>query len=177
MASPWKFLARLVSPRRQPKEENGPTEVKPDVSANARPSETVADEELNSTDRSVAAEPQSTGLEHSGDVTSGVRGTLDIESATVVGAVDPGPSVNADTAPHGTSDRLQSGEATTRKQSRRSKKGEAVGAAPRPTSAVATRSDDAISLDEEIRLLRDQLTIKLQLQNAQLKRMLERFER
>jgi hypothetical protein len=38
-------------------------------------------------------------------------------------------------------------------------------------------SDDAISLDGEIRLLRDQLARKLRLQNAQLKRMLDRFER
>jgi hypothetical protein len=34
-----------------------------------------------------------------------------------------------------------------------------------------------MSLDKEISLLREQLANKLQLQNAQLKRMLARFER
>lgn len=38
-------------------------------------------------------------------------------------------------------------------------------------------SDDAINLDKEIALLRDQLARKLQIQNTQLKRMLQRFER
>jgi len=37
-------------------------------------------------------------------------------------------------------------------------------------------SSDLMALDEEIRLLRDQLSAKLRIQNAQLKRMLKRFE-
>ncbi|PKA45019.1 hypothetical protein CWR43_04200 [Rhizobium sullae] len=53
-------------------------------------------------------------------------------------------------------------------------RGEAV---PPPSPDAPAVSDDAISLDEEIRLLRDQLARKLQPQNAQLKRMLARFER
>ncbi|CAN7550107.1 hypothetical protein LJR255_003911 [Pararhizobium sp. LjRoot255] len=55
-------------------------------------------------------------------------------------------------------------------------KAEKAEVVPQPSPGVPTVSDDAISLDEEIRLLRDQLARKLQLQNAQLKRMLERFE-
>ncbi|EJZ17856.1 hypothetical protein RCCGEPOP_28634 [Rhizobium sp. Pop5] len=36
---------------------------------------------------------------------------------------------------------------------------------------------NGMSLDDEIRMLRDQLARKLTLQNAQLRKMLERFER
>ncbi|AHF88087.1 hypothetical protein RLEG3_03095 (plasmid) [Rhizobium leguminosarum bv. trifolii WSM1689] len=46
-----------------------------------------------------------------------------------------------------------------------------------PSRAVSAASDDAINLDKEIALLRDQLARKLQIQNTQLKRMLQRFER
>lgn len=48
---------------------------------------------------------------------------------------------------------------------------------PQSSADVPTVSDDTVSLDEEIRVLRQQLAKKLQQQNAQLKRMLERFER
>jgi hypothetical protein len=46
-----------------------------------------------------------------------------------------------------------------------------------PSPAAPTVPNDTISLDEEIKPLRNQLARKLQLQNAQLERMLERFER
>jgi hypothetical protein len=46
-----------------------------------------------------------------------------------------------------------------------------------PSQTISAASEDAINLDEEIRLLRDQLARKLQIQNTQLKRMLQRFER
>ncbi|MHC2302866.1 hypothetical protein ACVJBD_007133 [Rhizobium mongolense] len=72
---------------------------------------------------------------------------------------------------------LQTGEGATRKLRKRGKTAETIEAVPPPSPGVPTVSDDAISLDEEIRLLRNQLARKLQLQNAQLKRMLERFER
>lgn len=53
--------------------------------------------------------------------------------------------------------------------------GEAV--TPPLYPAAPLHFDDALRLDEEIRLLRAQVARKLQLQNAQLKTMLERFER
>jgi hypothetical protein len=45
------------------------------------------------------------------------------------------------------------------------------------SQGARSRSDDTISLDDEIKVLREQLAIKLKIQNAQLKKMLERFER
>ncbi|CDZ31225.1 Hypothetical protein, partial CDS, partial [Neorhizobium galegae bv. officinalis] len=42
MASPWKLLARLVSPRRQQTQEHGSTDdVKPELLAIAKPTETA----------------------------------------------------------------------------------------------------------------------------------------
>ncbi|CDN52135.1 hypothetical protein [Neorhizobium galegae] len=186
MASPWKLLARLVSPRRQQGQELGSTDdVKPDVLAIAKPTETVADNGLNTADPKVDEKPvayeQSEAVsadpDHSEETASGVHGTADIEGARPADAADPVLSDDAGTAAHDAPKPSQTGEAATRKRSRRGKtaaRGEAV--AP-PSPGIPAVSDDAIRLDEEIRLLRDQLGRKLQLQNAQLKRMLERFER
>ncbi|TAU38947.1 hypothetical protein ELI43_31055 (plasmid) [Rhizobium leguminosarum] len=186
MASPWKLLARLVSPRRQQRQEHGSTDdVKPDVLAIAKPTETVADNGLNAADTPVDEKPvayeqseaASADLDHSEETASGVDGTADIEGARPVEAADPALSGDAGTAAHDAPKPSQTAEGATRKRSRQGKteaRGEAV---PLPSPGVPAVSDDAIGLDEEIRLLRDQLARKLQLQNAQLKRMLERFER
>lgn len=120
----------------------------------------------------VSADP-----DNSEETASGVHGTADIESARPVEAADPALSDDADSAARATQKPLQTGEGATRKLRKRGKTAETIEAVPPPSPGVPTVSDDAISLDEEIRLLRNQLARKLQLQNAQLKRMLERFER
>jgi hypothetical protein len=68
-------------------------------------------------------------------------------------------------------------EAAPAKRKRRTKTVEPVVAASKASLAVVAASDDEIGLDDEIRALRGQLVRKLRLQNAQLKKMLERFER
>ncbi|MCV9947444.1 hypothetical protein [Rhizobium sp. BT-175] len=184
MASPWKLLARLVSPRRQQRQEHGPTEdVKPDVLAIAKPKETAADNGLNTADPPVEEKPvadeQSEAVsadpDHSEETASGVHGTADIDGARPVEAADPALSVEAGTAARAPKP-SQTGEGATRKPSTRDKAAAKDEAVPPPSPGVPAVSDDAIRLDEEIRLLRDHLARKLQLQNAQLKRMLERFE-
>ncbi|CDZ33663.1 Hypothetical protein NGAL_HAMBI1145_19450 [Neorhizobium galegae bv. officinalis] len=186
MASPWKLLARLVSPRRQQRHEHGPTDdVKPDVLAIAKPTETVADNGLNTadpkTDEKPVAYEQSEAVsaapDHSEETASDVYGTADIEDARPVEAADPALSDDAGTAARDALKPSQTAEGATRKRSTRHKKAEPIEAVPPPSPTVPAVSDDAIRLDEEIRLLRDQLARKLQLQNAQLKRLLERFER
>ncbi|WP_210012466.1 hypothetical protein [Neorhizobium galegae] len=186
MASPWKLLARLVSPRRQQRQEHGLTDdVKPEVLAIAKPIETAADNGLNAANRPVDEKPVAydrsgavpVDTDRSEETASGVHGTVDIEGARPLDAADPALSDNADTAAHDAPKPSQAGEGATRKRSSRGKKAERVEVVPPPSPGVPTVSDDAISLDEEIRLLRNQLARKLQLQNAQLKRMLERFER
>ncbi|WP_105403313.1 hypothetical protein [Neorhizobium sp. T7_12] len=186
MASPWKLLARLVSPRRQQRQEHGPTDdVKPDILAIAKPVETATDNGLNAADAPVDEKPvayeQSEAVpaapDHSEETASGVHGTADIDGARPVEATDTALSDEAGTAAHDALKPSQAGEGATRKRSTRGKKTEPIEAVPPPSPGVPAVSDDAIRLDEEIRLLRDQLARKLQLQNAQLKRMLERFER
>ncbi|NEJ72862.1 hypothetical protein GR197_20360 [Rhizobium phaseoli] len=128
MASPWKFLARLISPGREQKKENGSTsEATPDASATASLADAVAGEGVNGDDR-----PASDEINHH----------------------DQAVAVAAQVAPH--------------IQRSRGKKAGAI-------SHVSHA--DEISLDEDIRVLRGQLARKLKLQNAQLRKMLERFER
>ncbi|TCU07561.1 hypothetical protein [Rhizobium sullae] len=186
MASPWKLLARLVSPRRQQRREHGPTDdVKPDVLAIAKPTETAADNGLNTADPRVDEKPAlhdqseavSAGPDHSEETASGIHGAADTEGARPVEVADPALSDEAGTAEHDALKPSQTGEGATRKRSTRGQKAAGGEAVPPPSPAVPAVSDDAIRLDEEIRLLRDQLARKLQLQNAQLRRMLERFER
>ncbi|WP_028734537.1 hypothetical protein [Rhizobium leguminosarum] len=175
MASPWKLLARLVSPRRQQRQEHGSTDdVKPDVLAIAKPTETAAKNELNATDRSADEKPVLQG--HSAAV-SVDPDTTDVESATLEKAADPASSNEADITVHAAPKPSKIDESAAGKRSRQAKKAEVVDVDSQPPPRVSIVSDDAISLDGEIRLLRDQLARKLQKQNAQLKRMLERFER
>ncbi|MBY2968036.1 hypothetical protein HF263_32905 [Rhizobium leguminosarum] len=185
MASPWKLLAGLVSRRRQQKQEHGSTDdVKPDVSAIAEPTETAANRS-KAADRAANEKPVTHGQHktvsvashHDEEAVSSVGDTADVESATLAKAVDPALSNEADVAGHPSPKALPVGEGPTRKRSRRSNKATTIAVVLPPSPGVAAVSDDAVSLDGEIRLLRDQLAAKLRLQNAQLKRMLDRFER
>ncbi|MBY5592854.1 hypothetical protein HFO49_36680 [Rhizobium leguminosarum] len=186
MASPWKLLARLVSPRRLQRQEHGSIDdVKPDVLAIAKSTETAANNDLNAAGRPAGEKPVphrhsaavSADADHSEEATSGVDGGADIKGARPVGAANPVLFDDAGTAAHATLKPSQPREGATRKRSRRGKKAERVAVVVPPSLSALTASDDAINLDEEIRLLRDKLARKLQMQNAQLKRMLERFER
>jgi uncharacterized protein YijF (DUF1287 family) len=67
-------------------------------------------------------------------------------------------------------------EGKARKQRGRSKTSEAAVAEPSYPAAEVV-ADGTLSLDAEIRVLKGQLASKLRTQNAQLKKMLERFER
>ena len=183
MASPWKLLARLVSPRRQQRQEHGSIdEMKPELLAIAKPIETAADNGLNTeeppagenpvADDQLEAVPAAT--DHSDDTASSIQGTADSEDSRPAEAADPALSEDAGTVARDALKPLQTGEGVTRKRRK-------VAKSAQPVEAVAlsapTVSDDTISLDEEIKLLREQLAHKVRLQNAQLKRMLERFER
>ncbi|NOV19168.1 hypothetical protein E5S70_24315 [Ensifer adhaerens] len=187
MASPWKLLVRLVSPRRQQGQEQGLTDdVKLDVLAIAKRAEANFDNGLSAADPPVdekaVADEQLEAVpaspEHSEEAAIGLRRTADIECGSPSEAAESvlSDNVNAseDQAPKPSS---HSGEAATRKRSKWAKATKAIGDAPPPAPTAPVASDHVLSLDEEIRLLRDQLARKLRLQNAQLKRMLERFER
>ncbi|MBY5399423.1 hypothetical protein HFN01_31930 [Rhizobium leguminosarum] len=186
MASPWKLLARLVSPRRQQRQEHGSTDdVKPDASAIAEPTETADNNELDGADRPADEKPVLHGHsaavpadpDHSEETASVVDDTTDVESARPMETSDPVLTDEADTDAHAAPKAFRVGEGQTRKRGMRGMKAKTIAVVIPPAPSALTAFDDAINLDEEIRLLRDQLARKLQMQNAQLKRMLERFER
>jgi hypothetical protein len=183
MASPWKLLARLVSPRRRQRQEHGSTDdVKPDLLAIANLTETAGDIRLNTAappvDENPVDDEQSEAVsadpDHSDETASSIHGTADSENARPAEAADSAlfgePGTLAGEAPKPS----QTGEGVTRKRRKLTKSAEPVEAVLPPSAAAP---DDTISLDEEIKVLRSQLAQKLRLQNAQLRRMLQRFER
>ncbi|WP_105370788.1 hypothetical protein [Neorhizobium huautlense] len=185
MASPWKFLARLVSPRRQQGQELDVTdEVTPDGPAIAKSTENPADAMLASTDQPTGEEPPphsepvvaSTAAQHSAAVIS-APGTRDVESTDIAEAADPVRPESSDTADREVLNTAQLRQRVEPGRRRRGKKADVLEVVPPSSADVLVVSDDTLSLDEEIRVLRQQLANKLQQQNAQLKRMLERFER
>ncbi len=185
MASPWKLLARLVSPRRQQRQEHGLTDdVKRDLLAIANLTKTAGDIRLNTAAPPVAEKPVadeqleavSADTDHSDETASSIHGTADSENARPAEAADPAlsdaaPIARAEPKP------LQTNERDTRTRRKLPKSVEPVETVLPPSPAAPAVLDNTISLDEEIKLLRDQLARRLRLQNAQLKRMLERFER
>ncbi|WP_392714044.1 hypothetical protein [Rhizobium ruizarguesonis] len=186
MASPWKLLARLLSPRRQKRQEHGSTDdVKADVLAIAKPTETADNNQLDGAGRPADEKPVLHGHsaavpadpDHSEETASVVDDTTDVESARPIEGSDPALSHEADTDVHAAPKAFRVGEGQTRKRGMRGMKAKTIVVVTPPSPSALTASDDAINLDEEIRLLRDQLARKVQMQNAQLKRMLERFER
>lgn len=187
MASPWKFLSRLVSPGRKQKPDEGTVdEAKPDVLAIAGPTETPAEENFSSANRSTAAElinGEFTDRVSPDTAPSGQAESKDHRTAESVGTdvAEAGGSVSSDE----TDDAVAAPEAanlkpavegTARKQRGRSKKSEAVVAEPSYPAAQVV-ADVTLRLDDEIKVLRGQLARKLRTQNAQLKKMLERFQR
>jgi len=186
MASPWKFLARLVSPRRQKgpagekAEDGAPEEPGTAGSAKQFDGESLDPVDLPGTKSSrplypadgLAAPHGAPGqaVDHHQD--TGQWGSSDVEDVsrpqlpdTVDPPVDSASNVN------------ETSKAAPTKRKGRSRTAKPVVAASKAPPAVLAVSNDETSLDEEIRVLRGQLVRKLRLQNAQLKKMLERFER
>jgi len=192
MASPWKFLERLTSRWQERKEtpDGRTTDVTSGEGTSPEPVEAATDNTQSSSDRLVEGEPQpadqsDAGIavpEHSAKAGSRVQGRVDLESAKLVDAAGPALSDGADftatpihqalTLP--SSKKRPSGKQRQSQEASVAKSVEVVIEIP---TSVPTFSDEVESLDAEIRLLRDQLARKLQLQNAQLRMMLERFER
>ncbi len=162
MASPWKFLSRLVPRRREPKQDDAEVaDKKPDVLALSGPAEIVAEESLS--DSSAAGEADDAAKNVVAAVVAGDRAPSDLPETVLI------PS------PDATDLHLRVG-GKPRKQMGRPRKSEPVDT-PQVPPDVSIPSGDTLSLDDEIRVLRGQLAGKLRVQNAQLKKMLERFER
>ena len=186
MASPWKFLSRLVPRRRESKQDAVVADAKPNVLALSGPVETVAEENLanSSADGGVELSPSAVSdpdLEKPAPVESAVSraddGAGTVVADKVVGDTAPFNLPGTVVIPSPDAANLQLRvESKPRKQLGRGRKPELVDTT-QVLPDVSIPSDDTLSLDDEIRLLRGQLVGKLRLQNAQLRKMLERFER
>lgn len=184
MASPWTFLARLVSPRRQQEQEHDHIEdVKPDVRGSAVSAEESTEESLSSAGQQRGEQPP---LDRT-DVLSAAPGRYEQTGGDVDDAVENDRSGAVEVSGQDLSDTdvsLAPGASTVEKtvetaparRRRRAKQIAGAGVA-KSSPAVPSISYETTSLDGDIRELRRQLATKLRLQNAQLRRMLERFER
>lgn len=153
MASPWKLLTRLVSPRRQQRQENDPVEdVNPGVLAIA--GSTEKPQPFDRTDALSAA------LGPSEEAGSDVHGTLEKDSAEVVEGIGAAFAYGAPKS-------KETVEAASAKRRCRVKTGETPVAVSQISPTARTIPDEMTSLDEEITILRGQLVSTLRLQNAQ----------
>jgi hypothetical protein len=189
MASPLSFLRRLVSRRGEPKQDADKVdEAKPDVLAIAGPTETVAEEGFGDAARPATLEPPrqdpsdpvSAETATVGEAETGTDDTADGVRASIPA---PGGSASANeagiaaTAAHEAAELDPPVAGMTRKRRGHGKNTRPVVVPAEVSQAPRTPSDETISLDEEIKVLRGQLAERLRIQNAQLKKMLERFER
>ncbi|MBX4971018.1 hypothetical protein ABID08_005801 [Rhizobium binae] len=194
MKTPWKFLAELTSRRRAAKEqessighdtdpaaldhesEKTPAPPSIEVPASARYSKAVLVEQVASS----LAEKQDGG--------EAVQASPPPVDGDDVWTPTPSEARRSDASalgPNETSIKVRRGPPPSRRE--RTKGAEANvtarGAAAKregqsvsPSSARDAFFDNVVSLDEDIKKLRSELARKLQLQNAQLKTMLKRFD-
>lgn len=178
MASPWKFLARLMSPQRLQKQEEGAHEGVKETDIDARDpvdgndlAGQPAEDAPPPANRSAAAsvEPSQSDESDGHAAESGVGNSQQrqVNSAQVM--AEAGARL-ADTELKNTAPTAPA------KRNRRVKKVDAVAGGAQILTAPQSPTDEMTSLDDEIRQLRVQLAHRLRLQNAQLKKMLERFE-
>ncbi|WP_426237982.1 hypothetical protein [Pararhizobium sp. DWP1-1-3] len=180
MASPWKFFNRLISPRRQRKQDDTAIGIEPDVAAISEQTDTPVGENVDQPTRETPApfiqiEPFS--AEPKPPIQTGRDGQDTPQSDSDGGAGTSNPATQGIGATIASApSRERSGAKAMGKRRGRAEKIATDEGVSQPAEVVPKISDEII-LDHEIRMLRIQLTSRLRLQNDQLKKMLERFER
>ncbi|MBB3650098.1 hypothetical protein FHX14_006341 [Rhizobium sp. BK619] len=199
MKTPWRFLVDLTSRRRPAKSqesaishdtdpealerEDDPTSARPSLSG--KPSVKADDDKGTPVDQVPVA---SSAVESDPHAARALESPVDIEEPRTAAPDDEAdhPRTEADVSAPKTkaTGKLQNKPAIKRRA--RAKKAEAGVAAQsaiaapedlrsRPSPSRDPFFDEVASLDEDIKKLRSQLAQKLDLQNAQLRKMLERF--
>ena len=187
MASGWKFLSRLVPGRKRKRDDGTVEQAKPDVLAIAGPTETPAEDRFNSASLSTAAEQvdgsSSTTVSADTAPLIGSEGEGDDTAEDVEGEVAAfgggvsSQQADGDVAAAPNAEQLEpTVEGKAHEQRSRNKKQKSAVVAAQFSPVTVGISDATMSLDDEINLLRGQLASKLRMQNAQLKKMLKRFE-
>lgn len=186
--SPWKRLFRMMS-QRPPAEQ-----VQAAVSDDRHKDGDVIDTSDVAFVKSLVEDETKPGLEPLSDGPERVLQTDDLEVERAVEAVgvlsaDHQPAAPQDEVqdhqqveitpqlPNGGLDNLAATAPRRReKRARQVLPADDERAQPLPPNAIRSPYAEMISMDEEIKELRTQLSIKLSRQNAQLKQMLKRFE-
>ncbi|KQY26640.1 hypothetical protein [Rhizobium sp. Root482] len=182
MASPWKFLARLVSPRRQHKHDDGLIkDERQDASAiPTAPVEgglSTAEQSTREKVRSLArSKPVSAECESTAKSGTDRQGTEESDNAPSAETFELASQDIGTTLAYAAPRVEDHAHAQPAKKRGRAKSIKAGAIVSQTSPAVPTISDE-MSLEQEIRSLRDQLASKLRLQNSQLKQMLKRFDR
>lgn len=194
MKPPWKFLAQLVS-RRPPSETPDQT-----VERDKNPMPIESEVQRAPVPRSALPKaipvPEPSAESPSPDpVETTIASTADVDTVSLkAGAEEKARAVEEQEQPLADVPAPSTAVARASSMSRGkpakvARKGGANGTrqspvpagaepVPQPPSVSANPFfDEAASLDEDIKQLKDQLAQKLRLQNAQLRKMLERFER
>lgn len=191
MKTPWRFLADLTSRRRPVKPEESSTGRSADAeasegeakSAPAVPSDAAASGAHVSDDRPSAASNETESVHDAGAASEPPVDAEEVQAPALADAKVPLVEPDAAAVKTGTGAKPQRKPPAER--GARAKKAQAdvvaksVAAADRAPVPPSRDPffDELASLDEEIRALRSELAQKLHRQNAQLKKMLERFDR
>lgn len=199
MKTPWKFLARLTS--RRPSAKTQQSSIGNIAESKAFESEAEHTPALRLSLR-IAASPPAHDVEGSvdhgpmasdktkgdDDVAQALKQPIDAEEAQTTARHDADHSVaEANSLTPKSAARTKS---HGKSRVKRRKRGKSANGESTAQSAVVPKSDqslqpsssrdlffhEAATLDEEIKMLRIHLAQKLQLQNGQLKKMLERFD-
>lgn len=189
MASPLKFLRRLVSGRGERKQDADKVDAAhPHSLAISGPDETLAEEGVEGPVRAAGLEPshQDPSGVVSAETAPADEAGADIDD-TAYGARVSIPAVGgsaseseagvAVTAAHDAMKGEPAVEGPAHRRRSRSKNSQPAVVGAQVSEGPRTPLDETMSLDEEIKLLRGQLASRLKIQNAQLKKMLDRFER
>lgn len=192
MASPWKFLTRLTSGWREqkPPQDDPNDDMKSEKTTSHEPVDVATTHTPNSGEGLGEQEPQLAGQadaamkvpERSAEAGSRVQVKVILESARsgdgTAGALSNDGNFIATSTPKALASVLsRKGLGEKQKRSREATVVQSAKIILQPPTSIPTFAVEITSLDEEITLLREQLGRKLQLQNAQLRTMLERFER
>lgn len=189
MASPLNFLRRLVSRSGEGKQDADKVRAAgPKVLAVAGPAETVAEEGLEDAARPTSLKPPNQDLSDavSAETAPSDKAEAEIDDTakdagannpTVGGSALPNATGTAVTASHDAKDLPSAVASVPRKQRDHSKNTEPLVVPAEVSQGPRTPSDETMNLDKEIKALRVELASRLKIQNAQLKKMLERFER
>ncbi|EUB98553.1 hypothetical protein PMI07_004834 [Rhizobium sp. CF080] len=201
MKSPWKFLAGLRSPRRPVETQASSVEDETDIEASESDVQQTPAPSSNSTEASshpdqdgkpavdLVATATSNENERDLDVSQPISPPVDGEEIQTPAHQEiDRPGADADASVPETRTSIKSPRTPRTKRPGRAKRtrtdlvSQSTVAADSDQSAQSPSAresffDDVASLDEEIRQLRSQLAQKLHLQNAQLSKMLSRFDR